>query len=742
MTTSDTAGAPWGATVADWQHFAQQLGLESDLLPVVSNPHAKISAQSKMRDLGKTPSRYDKAGRVVGVPKWTQHVATDNDVRRWAAVSDLGICLQTRVARAIDIDIADPVAAQRVLDLIGLTASLPMRRRASSGKCLLAFRMPGEFAKRVIRTPDGIIEFLATGQQFIAVGTHPSGDRYEWVDADGVLGLPAEVPELTPAEFEVLWRALVDVFALPDGESRARNGMVPTRPRIASDLQDPTVAWLDENDWVTGYERDGRVDVRCPWEDGHSTDSGPTSTSYFPAGVGGFAQGHFRCLHASCQTRTDGDFLEAVGYTASDFDVVETVANATVDIPLPAFERNRAGRPVATLMNAVLACRRPDIVGVRIAYDEFKAALLIGPEGGEWRTITDNDYTALRLTLAGKKHEPIGREMIRDAVMLVAEQNKIDTAVDWAKRLRWDGVERIDRFFTDCFGVQDTAYARAVSRYLWTALAARCLQPGVKADMVPVLIGLQGVGKTTSIEALCPIDDAFAEVDLTEKDDDIARLMRGKLVAEIAELRGLASRDADSIKAWVSRRVEEWTPKYKEFVTRYPRRAVCIGTGNNGGFLDDDTGERRWLPLTVGQVDVERIRRERDQLWAEGAMVFGLEGIAWQDAQSLAVHEHGKYKVGDVWSERIAAWLGDDEMDGGLRADGVVRMLDVLVSCLGIPVAKITRKDELRVGKVLRMLGFEKHNKRVDGVQGWAWVRAEKSTEQLSVQNNALSYLS
>lgn len=743
MTTPDSAaGAPWGATVDEWRHFSGALGLESDLLPVVSNPNAVISERSKLRDLGKTPSRYDKAGLVVGIPQWTQHVATDGDVRRWSAHSDLGICLQTRVVRGLDIDIADPVASRKVVEFISAVMPLPMRRRPNSGKCLLAFRMPGDFAKRVIRTEHGIIEFLATGQQFIAVGTHPSGARYEWVDPDGVIDLPGEIPEVTPAEFEVLWQALVGTFALPDGESRARNGMVPTRPRLATDSQDPFVAWLDENGWVTGFERDGRVDVRCPWEDGHSTDSGPTSTSYFPAGVGGFAQGHFRCLHASCQGRTDGDFAETVGYAASDFDVVDAVADAKVTggviaLPLPAFTRNRLGMPAATLNNAILACQRPDIVGVRIAYDEFKAALLIGPEGGEWRPITDNDYSVIRWTLERRKHEPIAKEMIRDAVILVAEQNKIDTAIDWAKRLRWDGVFRIDTFFADCFGVQDTPYARAVSRYLWTALAARCLQPGVKADMVPVLIGLQGVGKTTSIEALCPIDDAFAEVDLTEKDDDIARLMRGKLVAEIAELRGLASRDADSIKAWVSRRVEEWTPKYKEFVTRYPRRAVCIGTGNNNEFLDDDTGERRWLPLTVGVVDVARIKRERDQLWAEGAMVFQLEGVAWEDAQSLAVHEHAKFKVGDEWLGFVEDWLARDDMDGGRRADGYVRMRDVLVSALGIPVQKITRKDELRVGKVLRMLGFEKGIQRLDGTLAKVWIRAEKRTVEDHAENNA-----
>src|SRR4051812_30511396 len=109
----------YGATPTEWAAW-QALGVEDDLLPVVSNLHAKISERSKMRDLGKTPSRYDSRREVVGIPKWTTNIATDKDVARWAKDNDLGICVQTRQVRAIDIDIADPVHAQRVRDLVEL----------------------------------------------------------------------------------------------------------------------------------------------------------------------------------------------------------------------------------------------------------------------------------------------------------------------------------------------------------------------------------------------------------------------------------------------------------------------------------------------------------------------------------------------------------------------------------------------------------------------------------------------
>jgi len=281
ITASATPVCHWGAEPDDWAAW-QSLGLTSDLLPVVSDPAAEISPASKMRDKGKTPSVFNRDGHVVGIPKWTSQQSTDQQVGRWAQDSRLGICVQTRVAKAIDIDVADPVIAQQIADFIAMgCGEMPMRKRSNSGKRLLVFSLAADFPKRVIKTPYGIIELLSTGQQFIAVGTHTSGVPYDWPG-----GLPTALPELSMAEVDVMWAAVAQAFGMPGGSSEVREGHAAAdpRPRRAGDARDHMVEWLQEHGWVTGYERDGRVDVRCPWESGHSTDSGPSSTSWFPAG--------------------------------------------------------------------------------------------------------------------------------------------------------------------------------------------------------------------------------------------------------------------------------------------------------------------------------------------------------------------------------------------------------------------------------------------------------------------------
>lgn len=310
----------WGATPAEWAHFSDRLSLTADLLPVVSRPDAVISPTSSLKALGKTPSQYNPGGLVVGIPRWTQHVAEPHHVAQWARQPDYGICIQTRAVRAFDIDVADPKAAQAledtIIDVLGIT--LPVRERSNSGKRLLAFLAPGDMAKRFMKVDGGVIEFLATGQQFIAIGMHPSGQPYRWRG-----GLPKAVPLLTQDQIEAVWDTLALTAAV---EPPKAAGL--TRERLGETMEaDDVSAWLIDNWDVFDIGKQGQVFIRCPFEAEHTEPHAPggdSSTAYFPAG-NGFEQGHFKCLHAHCAHRDDGDFRDALGYGHDDFDPLPEV---------------------------------------------------------------------------------------------------------------------------------------------------------------------------------------------------------------------------------------------------------------------------------------------------------------------------------------------------------------------------------------------------------------------------------
>ncbi len=309
----------YGATFEEWVTFDLLLGLTRDLLPVVSNPHAEISPDSKMKALGKTPSRYNREGHVVGFPKWTEWTSLPVDLADWSQEPDYGICIQTRRVRALDIDVGDHLPAQQIEDAWyeALGIDCPVRMRSNSGKRLLAFVVEGDLPKRRMTVEGGIIELLATGQQFVAAGEHPSGVRYTWSG-----GLPHTLPVISLAQLDAAWQALADRFAVepPTSSSGLR--------RRGQDLTitDPVVDHLFAHGLVLDTGRDGQVFVECPWSDQHTQDNGLTQTSWMAAGSNGYERGHFSCLHAHCQARTDSEFKAAVGFDENEFEPVVDVA--------------------------------------------------------------------------------------------------------------------------------------------------------------------------------------------------------------------------------------------------------------------------------------------------------------------------------------------------------------------------------------------------------------------------------
>lgn len=724
-----------GATQDEWTLFARTMKLSRDLLPVVSNPEAKISPQSKMQGVGKTPSRYNSAGFVAGIPDWTAHNATPAEVKKWSAQPDYGICIQTRDVRGLDVDVDDKEKADAIYRFIADwlfencndVPVLPKRFRANSGKFLLGFRLDGPLPKRAVHVGGGLIEFLATGQQFVAAGTHSSGARIEWQWAGCT-----DFPRLSLDDFDALWLALVSEFGLDDGVTL---GYQPRLKGEHLDIADDVAQKLIEKGLILEEGRDGQLHLDCPFKDGHSSDSGVTEFSYFPAGTNGYQQGHFKCLHTSCSGRTDIEFAEALGVgPSSDFDVVEP--DPAKPPPKPKLIRGgKNGDEVKAIgPNLQVVIPRADMTGYHVHWDDFRAEIvykLYGKPKMNWTPFGDQDYFKIQCQLE-RDHgfQPIGKDLLRQAVFTTAWDNRIDTAIEWLDSLTWDGVDRISHFCRDYFGAKDTAYTRAVGNYIWSALAGRVLEPGVKADMVPVLISPQGRQKSWGMSALAPGRDSFTEIDLMERDDNLARKMRGKLVIEIPELRGLHSRDQESIKAFITRTEEEWVPKYQEFSKRYYRRFIFMATHNKQEFLADTTGNRRWLPILITQIRRDQIEKDRDQLWAQAATLFRAKGVCWRAAEELAAKVHDDHRMSDTWADEIAAWLDTvDEFTGRAPSGSDFTIRDVMQGALGLDLRQEKRQDVTRVADILRELGYER-KRSTGGKKVWKKTGAESANLQ------------
>lgn len=785
----------YGATPDEWSLWSNIFEMTGDLLPVVCKPGEKLYEHSNLKDYGKVPSRYTALRQVVGFTNWTSYVAQDSDVLSWGTEGNYGICLQTRQLRALDFDILDQNFAdslRQALDLLGYT--FPWRTRANSSKFLTLFYLEGDYGKQTLKTPHGIIEFLANGQQCLVAGTHPSGARYTW-------DWHHPFPRLSAAEWGELQVHLVGMATGPGdaGWSAPSRSRVTDRQESAGPVDDPVVDFLRSAGLVTSETRDGRVFLTCPWADRHTTESDRTATCWFPAGTNGYEVGHFRCLHAHCQGKQDWEFLQTIGYTLEGFEVEgpaatwedPRVARYTTDgryiehsggsggdedsitqrslptlsalgadrapatthsvsdgqshpLDLPRFERDSKGAIKPTIGNIVDALLRPDLSGFVIAKDTFTNELMLHPWplGKLWtpemkiwtspkrQELSDNHYADLHITLRklGVGPGAIGSDVMRLALLKVAADRTFDSAINWAHTLpNWDGVERIDTFIHQYLGGEDSPYTRAVGRYWWTAHAGRVLKPGCQADMAIVMISQQGTGKTSTLKAIAPFPEYYVEINMTHRDDDLSRSLEGKVIGEMAELNGVRGREVESVKAFISRTKESWVPKYREHPISFPRRLVLVGTSNEEEFLVDQTGNRRWLPVMMGKQRVDQVVHDRDQLWAEAMALYTMEGVLWSEAETLARGLHIEFAISDEWEAMIEEWLDtDDGFGGGRPRDRVeLTMRDILKGAIGLNSASMNLANQLRAGRALRKLGYEKFKSRGNGVQHKIWKKGK-----------------
>ncbi len=364
-----------------------------------------------------------------------------------------------------------------------------------------------------------------------------------------------------------------------------------------------------------------------------------------------------------------------------------------------------------------------------LSFDEFRNAVMI-QKGIVREVMRDEDYIAMRLMFEREKNfASIGKELMRDAALLVASRRRYDSGIEWLNEQVWDGVPRVERFISTHFGAEDNEYTRAVGRYMWSGLAGRMFKPGCQLDMVIALQSRQGTGKSTGLAALVPDPDYFTDgLDLHKDDDNFKRMLRGKVVVEIAEMAGLSKGDIDVVKRVITRKTEKWVEKYQISETVFNRRCMLFASTNKKEFLpQDETGQRRWLPVEIAEINRDLIVADRSQLWAEGAAIWKAEGIAYAEAERLAASLHKHYEMTDVWEQRISEWLETMPPAGGPPPrERPLTVSEVLYGALSVPFSQMDANKEKRGARVLKALGYESKSIRIDGtdkpVRRWVMV--------------------
>ena len=363
--------------------------------------------------------------------------------------------------------------------------------------------------------------------------------------------------------------------------------------------------------------------------------------------------------------------------------------------------------PKRCLSNVVLPLMNDLAYGVR--GNDFTGGVEV-----DGRPVTDAAESEIALALEATYNLTVPTALVSEGLRLVASQVRYHPVQDYLASLTWDGVERVDTWLEDYLGATDVP--RGVGRRFLLSVARRVLEPGCKVDTTLILVGEQGIGKSSALRTLLPETAWFSDtpIDLRSKDAYLA--MQGVWLYEVSELSAWRARDAESIKAFLSAQVDRFRPPYGRNMVTLPRQTVFVGTTNEAEFLDDPTGSRRFWPVRVGDCSVEALGEDRDQLWAEASMRARAGEQHWLDRGEAAelIEAQGEYQRRDPWEEKVEAFIAvRDEVSAA----------EVLTDALALDSAGQHRGAAMRLAGLLKSLGWRKKRVRRGGHNARVWVR-------------------
>jgi putative DNA primase/helicase len=294
------------------------------------------------------------------------------------------------------------------------------------------------------------------------------------------------------------------------------------------------------------------------------------------------------------------------------------------------------------------------------------------------------------------------------AIEAVAMENQVHPARDYFDSLEWDGQERLNKWLTYYLGCEDEAsdYLAFIGKKWLTAAVRRIYEPGCKFDHILVLEGKQGKGKSTALEALATFGDDAPVSYFTDSvsirdigDKDTIMKVQGSIICELAELEGFSKKDDDEIKRWITMKHDDCRLPYARTVRRFPRQFVLAATTNSYEYLKDATGNRRYWPCTVKKIDLDSIKRDRVQLWAEAVHWYkqGLYIGPTPQEMRMAEAEQAKRIYHDVWTDDVLEAIG-------LRAS--FRINDIM-SEMGLAKKERDGRAQRRISTILRHHGYD-----------------------------------
>lgn len=253
-------------------------------------------------------------------------------------------------------------------------------------------------------------------------------------------------------------------------------------------------------------------------------------------------------------------------------------------------------------------------------------------------------YIATKYKLDYKKPD------IADFLEIVAGENSYNPLKDYLESCESEYKELVNQrepfdILRHYLNIKDDEYNRIIMDLFFRGAVAKVFDPTVKFDFVLDLTGRQGVGKTQFFEGLFT-HKYFTTVETFTDKDDKARMVRNWCVFD-DEMVASKKASFSELKKFITETKLEFRPPYASSDRRLPKSFIIVRATNDHDYLNDLTGERRFLVVEVHKDTAYKGRKwtEKDRRAFWGAMV-----VAWRANQVLNLTDEQEKLVNEVRS--------------------------------------------------------------------------------------------
>ena len=253
-------------------------------------------------------------------------------------------------------------------------------------------------------------------------------------------------------------------------------------------------------------------------------------------------------------------------------------------------------------------------------------------------------YIATKYKLDYKKSD------IADILEVVAGEHSYNPLKDYLESCENEYKELVNQrdpfdILRHYLNIKDDEYNRIIVDLFFRGAVAKVFDPSIKFDFVLDLTGRQGVGKTQFFEGLFT-HKYFTTVETFTDKDDKARMVRNWCVFD-DEMVASKKASFSELKKFITETKLEFRPPYASSDRRLPKSFIIVRATNDHDYLNDLTGERRFLVAEVHKDIAYKGRKwtEKDRRAFWGAMV-----VAWKANKSLTLTDEQEKLVNEVRS--------------------------------------------------------------------------------------------